>query len=434
MKKINIRSLLLVSALLMALTGCGGGDGASSSTNDVAGGDNNGSGNGDEPSCTIETANTTANTTLPQITYSEVQEGSALNDTRETAQGIETNSIITGQGSYQFPGAGCVDCDDYYAITVAEGDEYEFELTTVSGMTAFLYLFDGADYLTHVEGGDSIKRLSYTIPANLTELVVYINTYQGTGEYTLKTTSPQEPVVIEEVPSAQCLANLEGSISNAVSGAVLSAATINLREGEDAKTGVVDHTIASGIDGSYSFTDVDAGTYTAEVTINGFITNYVNIDLAGGKTAEKKIQLSPTLAAGVVRIVMSWGASPNILDSYLNGPKPDSGTFTIKYYHRADSNALLDRDATSGYGPETITISTQHTGTYTYWINDYSSRSNSSSTALAASGATVTVYGEAGIMKQYSVPAGAGTKWNVFTMTNGEITDVNTLGDWSEQP
>ena len=76
----------------------------------------------------------------------------------------------------------------------------------------------------------------------------------------------------------------------------------------------------------------------------------------------------------------------------------------------------------------------QHTGTYTYWINDYSSRSNSSSTALAASGATVTVYGEAGIMKQYSVPAGAGTKWNVFTMTSGVITDVNTLNDWSEQP
>jgi len=427
MKQVNISSFFLVPALLLALTGCGG----TSSTSDDVVAD---TGKGDELSCTTETPNTTANTTLPQITYSEVEEGSALNDTLETAQDIETNSIITGQGSYQFPGAGCVDCDDYYTMTVAAGDEYEFELTTVSGMTAFLYLFNGADYLTHVEGGDSIKRLSYTIPADMTELVVYINTYQGTGEYTLKTTSPQEPVVIAEVPSAQCLANLTGSISNAVSGAVLSAATINLREGADVKTGVVDHTIASGIDGNYSFTDVDAGTYTAEVITSGFITNYVNIDLAGEKTTEKKIQLSPTLASGEVRIVMSWGASPKILDSYLNGPKADTGAFTIKYYHRSDSNSLLDHDATSGYGPETITISTQHTGTYTYWVNDYSTRHNLSSTALAASGATVTVYGEAGIVKQYSVPAGAGTKWNVFTMTSGVITDVNTLSDWSEQP
>jgi len=423
MKQININSILLVPALLLALTGCGA---SSDTSDDLAGNSDN--------SCTTETTNTTQYTTLPQITYTEVDEGSAANDSRETAQDIETNSIVTGEGSYQFPGAGCIDCDDYYVMAVTEGDEFEFELTTVSGMTAFLLLFNGPDYITQVEGGDSVKRLSYTIPSGMTELVVYINTYQGTGEYTLKTTSPQEPVAIEEVPSAQCLANLNGSVSNAVSGAVLSAATINLREGEGVKAGVVDHTVTSTSDGSYSFTDVDAGTYTAEVAISGFITNYVTIDLAGDKTTEKKFQLSPTLADGEVRIVMSWGASPNILDSYLNGPKSDTGAFTVYYKHRSDSNAQLDRDATSGYGPETITISTQHTGTYTYWINNYSNRSNSSSTALAASGATVTVYGDAGIVKQYSVPSGAGTKWNVFTMTSGVVTDVNTLSDWSEQP
>lgn len=424
MNKVDLKSILLVPALLMALTGCG----SDSDSDDAIGG------TGGNSCTTEEVANTTANTTLPEITYTEVDEGSALNDTLETAQDITTNSIIAGEGSYEFPGAGCVDCDDYYLMTVVEGDEYEFELTTVSGMTAFLLLFDGATFLTQVEGGDSVKRLSYTIPAGMTELVVYINTYQGTGGYTLKITEPQEPVVIEEVPTAQCLANLKGSISNAVSGAILSAATINLREGETVKTGEVDYTTTSDSAGSYSFTDVDAGTYTAEVAINGFITNYVNIELAGEKTTEKKIQLSPTLAAGEIRIVMSWGAAPNILDSYLNGPKADSGTFTIKYYYRSDSDSQLDRDATSGYGPETITISTQHTGTYTYWVNNFSNKSDSSSTALAASGATVTVYGETGILKQYSVPTGAGTKWNVFTMAGGVITDVNTLSAWSEQP
>lgn len=431
MKPIKFKSVLLLPLLLLALVGCGSdSDDADDDSEDI------------DTSCTTSETSEVASNTLPEIQYTEVDEGSAANDSRATAQTLQSNTILTGQGSYEFPGAGCVDCDDFFAMTVSEGDELQFELTTPQGMTAFIYLYNdnGSTPVAYNEDGEYEKRLEYTVPSGLTNLVIYISTYQGTGDYELTITTPVEAVAIADVPAAECLANLEGAISNAVSGAVVSGATINLREGDGVKTGDVDYTTTSDAQGNYSFTDVDAGDYTIEIVKADFITHYLDVPLPGEKTTEKKFQLSPTLAEGEeLRLVMSWGAQPYILDSYLNGPNGSGGSFTVKYYARTGTGVSLDRDATYGYGPETMTFTQLNEGTYTYWINDYTNRSNSSSTALGVSGANVTVYDSSGIVKQYKVPSGAGTKWNVLTITvDGSggytINDVNTLGNWSESP
>lgn len=425
---------------MLALAGCGSSsDDSTSDTPDTPD-------TPDTAACTTSETIKTEHTSLPQITYTEVDEGSAANDSRETAQSISaSNTILTGNGSYQFPGAGCVDCDDYFSLVVTEGDELEFELSTPDGMTAFIFIYEGDATNTNIysDSGDSVKRLEHTVSSGVTSLIIYVNTYQGTGDYTLKVSSPVEPVTITQTTSAECLANLTGEISNAVSGALITGATVNLREGEGAKTGDVDYTTTTNSLGEYDFTDVDAGDYTLEIIKSDFITHYLDITLAGEKTTEKKFQISPTLAQGqVLRAVMSWGASPNILDSYLHGPTSSSGTFTVKYYNRSGGGATLDRDATKGYGPETITFTELNEGTYTYWINDYSNGSGNSSTTstkLAESGANVTVYDSSGIIKQYKVPVGGGTKWNVFTITVDSagaytINDVNTLSGWSESP
>lgn len=426
MELTKIKSLLLLSALMLALAGCGSDDSTTDNTTE------------EEDVCATSTGTGVENTYLPEITFTEVDEGSAGNDSRATAETIaSSNTILTGNGSYQFPGAGCVDCDDFFSLAVSEGDELEFELTTPEGMTAFIYLYEGDATTTEVysDSGDYVKRLEHTISAGVTSLIIYINTYQGTGDYELQIKTPVDPVTIAATPPAECLANLQGALSNAVDGAVIEGATINLREGTGVKTGTVDFTTTSGAQGQYELTEVDAGDHTIEVVKEGFITHYFDIKLEGEETTEKKFQLSPTLEEGQFRIILSWGASPQVLDSQLHGPKSTSGSFHVNWRNWDGDGANLDKDASNGYGPETITITTFNPGTYTYWVNDYTNQYREGSTILASSGANVTVYDSTGIVKQYTVPSGVGTRWSVFTMTGeGVITDVNELDEFSYCP
>lgn len=432
MELTKIKSLLMLPVLMLALAGCG-----SSSDTDTD--------NTVDNTCTPVTE-TVQYTTLPEITYADVEETLADHSSKATAQDLQSsNVIISGEGFYPSLGA-CDGCDDYYALSVSAGDELDMELSTAQGMTTFIYLYenDDANTNTFVDSADSVKRLSYTVPTGVTDLYIYVYTTltnaQTTGEYTLKITTPVEPEALTDTITSGCTAGLQGALTDAVNGSVVEGATLNLREGSGVKTGTVDYSVTSDAQGQYSFTDINAGEYTIEIVKADYITHYLDIALADDKTAEKKFQLSPTLAAGEeLRLVMSWGAQPYILDSYLNGPNGSGGSFTVKYYERTGTGVSLDRDATNGYGPETMTFTQFNEGTYTYWINDYTNRSNSSSTALGVSGANVTVYDASGIVKQYKVPSGTGTKWNVLTITvNGSgdytINDVNTLGNWSESP
>ena len=66
--------------------------------------------------------------------------------------------------------------------------------------------------------------------------------------------------------------------------------------------------------------------------------------------------MSPVLPAGDFRIVLNWGANPRDLDSHLRGPCASEVMYNNKVCQAGQLKATLDRDATQGYGPETITI------------------------------------------------------------------------------
>lgn len=426
----NIKKELLVLPMMaLLLSGCFGSSDSDDDTTDT---------DTDVAACTTDAPTTVLNLVLPEIVYTKVIETSDPNDTGATAQAIDSNTIVTGSVVHGS------DYEDTYVLSVSEGDKLEFILSNVAGgspRTIFLYfyndpVFGGETSVGEVESADPEKRFEYTVPAGMDNLYVWVQAYAGSGAYTLTVTTPQEPVLIEtEIVGEECKANLQGSLSDAVDASkTITDATISLRKGTDVKTGLADETVNVDAQGNYSFTEIAAGDYTIEVSGDGYITVYENITLAAEKTAEKRFSLSPTLPTGQIRLVMSWGATPSILDSHLHGPNASSGTFLINWRARSASNVSLDRDAMQGYGPETITIATRNTGTYTYWINDYSNRNNNASTALAESGATVSVYTDQGLFATYEVPSGAGTRWNVLTINSeGVITPVNTLSLWSEQ-
>jgi hypothetical protein len=148
--------------------------------------------------------------------------------------------------------------------------------------------------------------------------------------------------------------------------------------------------------------------------------------------------MSPELDPGAIRVVLRWGAAPADLDSHLTGPASTGGSFHCFYGDQSPDPAEyvhLDLDDRYSYGPETTTIVQLLPGAYRYLVHDYSNRASTSSSALSNSGAQVTVYGDAGELASFNVPAAqGGTVWTVFELdgTSGQITPLNTLSYGSE--
>jgi hypothetical protein len=129
-----------------------------------------------------------------------------------------------------------------------------------------------------------------------------------------------------------------------------------------------------------------------------------------------------------LRIVLNWGDTPRDLDSHL----AFSGHHI--YFSRkragAGTDANLDVDDTTSYGPETITIEKKHAGeSYVYAVHDFTDIESPQTPNLSRSGAKVLVYVGQSLVRSYYVPkASTGNLWTVFRITpDGEFQDINTL-------
>jgi hypothetical protein len=216
--------------------------------------------------------------------------------------------------------------------------------------------------------------------------------------------------------------SLKVTVVDATTAAAISGASLAL----DSQSG---STNASGV---YTFSGLGATTFTLTTSKSGYITNTQSVTLSAGENKEITVALSPELAAGEVRIVLTWGQSPSDLDSHLTGPGSTGSRFHLYYSNKNPSGAgaNLDVDDTSSYGPETVTISQRYAGTYKYYVHDYSNKSSTTSSAMSQSGAKVEVYSGGSLVATYTVPSRAGTLWYVFSM-DGSTAAITTQNQMS---
>lgn len=126
-----------------------------------------------------------------------------------------------------------------------------------------------------------------------------------------------------------------------------------------------------------------------------------------------------------MRIVLNWGAIPADLDSHVVYPGNH-----VYFENKQGTEANLDVDDTTSYGPETITIERKRDGErYVYAVHNYSNRDNMNSDALSKSNAKVFVYIGQTLVRTYYVPANRkGNLWEVFAVTeSGEFQDFNVI-------
>jgi len=97
--------------------------------------------------------------------------------------------------------------------------------------------------------------------------------------------------------------------------------------------------------------------------------------------------------------------------------------YHVAWYDMSPSNsdASLDTDDTSSYGPETITINNlDRNSVYRYYVHDYSHGDDHNDPYFKDSSAKVDVY-YADQAKTFYIPNENGNAWKVFEIINGEI-------------
>lgn len=228
-----------------------------------------------------------------------------------------------------------------------------------------------------------------------------------------------------------------GIIKNAFTGNGEAGVQLNFRSGLNTRQGTIvkSTTTQSGTNPGYYELVLPTGYYTAEAIKQNFVTAYFNVISIGGiSTSNQNFSITPVVADNAYRIVLTWAQSPSDLDSHLTGPNTTGGRFHIWYggktYSDATTSANLDVDDTTGFGPETITLTNPVAGgIYRYSVHNYSDRSDSTSTRLSnVSQAKVTLYRGSSLLREFTVPPGqTGTIWTVFEIENNTVRLVNRV-------
>ncbi len=179
------------------------------------------------------------------------------------------------------------------------------------------------------------------------------------------------------------------------------------------------------------FTDLSSeGTHTVTASHEGYV-DYANsqVIIPDGGSLELAISLSPALAEGQMRFVLTWGQLPRDLDSHLKTPEIEGNFYHIYYGDQGSATsppyALLDIDDMDSEGPETTTIYDLFTGEYHYFIYNFTGDPD-----ITTSGAVVQIFNDNGLLYNLQIPTvGTGRYWDVCTVNGatGVVNIINTI-------
>ena len=306
--------------------------------------------------------------------------------------------------------------------------------SSLSGVTveAYRYGIKVAETVTDYNGAYSFGALVYGDYVFKFSKDTYIS-----SEYSF--TVDAERHTIENIYLAvnnDYLGTAYGYVRDATNNIGISGITVNVRAGTNNRNGEIIATFTTGSGGYYYTTELTNGYYTFEFVDNrgvaessAYTTAFVNVTIVGNSSVSCDVSMSGGLTPDIenMRIVLTWGSSPDDLDSHLVIDSYDT-EYHIYYGNKTQvgANADLDVDDTTSYGPETVTIrSFNEDAVYYYYVYKFSSNGND----LPYSGAQVAVYFGDSLYQTFTVPSGSGRYWNVFSYNayTGVFTVINSV-------
>jgi len=252
--------------------------------------------------------------------------------------------------------------------------------------------------------------------------------------------------------SSDVNSTLGGYIFNGRTNDKIDGATLFVRKGYNNHIGEVIATQHTDENGNYTFASLPNGSYTIEISKDGYFSSYVNrVILADNDNVNFSI-LADTRTSILDRgafatVVLTWGENPSDLDSHLYiATSADNSTREHVYYSDEvagsatpeDINdpcategvvASLDLDDTSSYGPETMSICEGYSQPIHYYVDNYSENYYEDVSAYAK----VVVRKADGTIYEIVPPSSNPNNynaWKVFDIdSNGNIIIVNEYTD-----
>ena len=235
-----------------------------------------------------------------------------------------------------------------------------------------------------------------------------------------------------------------GQIVDANTGLRLQGATVT------AKAGTLTFTATTRTDGTFTITNVPAGTYSVTAAKSTYVTatykleNGGNVYVVSGTQGFADIALPKTQATDTYTAVVSWyGWGIWDLDSYLwlPGSLPLRNQYLVGWFDRGNLNAhpfarYLRNEPTEmparTWHPdfvEAVVFKSKYAGQYVFAVNDFNGGADWGDTP-----AIVQLYKGTALVATYSAAdaSGSGNWWKVFTLTGptGTPVAVQTL-TWS---
>lgn len=300
--------------------------------------------------------------------------------------------------------------------------------TPVPGAAITVYR-NGEEYLS--SSADASGGYTLMLPAGNYNIVISAEGYIDFASYADvvrdENTYMETFLMVEGSEEQQGTA--EGTIFNALTGTGVEGVSLTVRKGWN-NTNRGDVVTASSTDGNgnYSLT-LPCGNYTVFAEKSGFIPGTVSIVVQEGTTSSQNGTISPEISGSSFRVVLTWGENPSDLDSHVEGLMASGRTFHTYYWNKSARNGdtevcNLDVDDTTSYGPETITLNTETSSPYYYYVHRYAGRGS-----VADSGAQVKLYQGADLIASFNAPSDQGNAdyWNVFALVDGDLQVRNTI-------
>lgn len=242
-----------------------------------------------------------------------------------------------------------------------------------------------------------------------------IQTFDSVGE------TSGDVGVIQLLDSSVVTGSVLVSVNDASTGVPLNSFTYSIVS----SSGVMVVRGNSGVDYSVEHT-LPHGDYTVEVQSDGYngVTGYSCTVTSLQAQCTPTVDPSDYVAIGGMSAVLTWAENPSDLDSHLIKYSNSSPDYHVYFSNRSESNASLDVDDTSGFGPETISVQSLETGAgdrYIYAVRHFSGSGSITSSAQAQVRVSI---GDSGT-RVFSAPtnesSSVGDYWKVFEVQSGRL-------------